>query len=459
MKRKGFYVLATVAMLALAAGCGSNQGEETSENQVTEAVSPTEAPEATVTPEPTATPAPTAAPVAANDMEGNGIEVLGAGWHTAKGFMVKDVDENGNPILGLADCEYCFEVTEAENDGSTKVIQAVLYVKPYVPENGLWSTFAMGGFVDLKTGKAFLPMDEELLQTTLLKQDGKEYELQLSMEFEGVSTTRPYYTERYTLVCPSDYDDAGFYLTGYAYDWEAFIERAGLWKKLNFIRHEESDMVVFGVNQGLETEPAKKPVVGAELAVENYFEVNGYSTLGEGTYTWQGMEALKKRNAETGYWETVSLEEKELTNTISIEEESLGDGTKRIKLTSVDMAEYLSEDEARVPYSRGGMVDKKTGVVYMPRMYGLAEEYVLAKDGEEISIIVATESVQEDLDDGKVRIEYSCMVICPEDFDDIVFYVTCNAEIREDENTYSNEPEVFSLDEIERGDCDLLFFR
>lgn len=89
----------------------------------------------------------------------------------------------------------------------------------------------------------------------------------------------------------------------------------------------------------------------------------------------------------------------------------------------------------------------------------MAEEYVLAKDGEEISIIVATESVQEDLDDGKVRIEYSCMVICPEDFDDIVFYVTSNAEIREDENMYFNEPEVFSLDEIERGDCDLLFFR
>ena len=192
--------------------------------------------------------------------------------------------------------------------------------------------------------------------------------------------------------------------------------------------------------------------------MENYFEVNGYSTLGEGTYTWKGMEALKKWSAETG-WRSVSLEEKKLTNTISIEEESLGDGTKRIKMATVDMAEYLSENEAKVPYTRGGMVDKTTGVVYNPRTYGLAEEYVLEKDGKEVSIVVAMENVEEDTDDGKRKLEFSCTVICPEDFDDIVFYQTSSAEIIEDENMYSNETEVFSLDQIERGDCDLLFFR
>ena len=457
MKRKGLYVLATAAMLALTAGCGSNSGEELPENQVTEAVSPTEAPEATATPEPTATPASTATPVPANYMEAKGIEVLGAGWHTCTGFMAKEWDENENPIMELVDREYYFEVTEEENEGGTRVLQVTLHAKPYVNEYGGWATFAMGGFVDLETGKAFFPMDEKLPQTTLIKHGDKEYELQLTCEFEYPSLTHPYYTERYTLVCPSDYEDAGFYMTGYNFDWETFIERAGLWKMLNFIRHGDSELLVFGVNKGLEAEP-EKTIVGAELAVENYFEVNGYSTLGEGTYTWKGMEALKKWSAETG-WRSVSLEEKKLTNTISIEEESLGDGTKRIKMATVDMAEYLSENEAKVPYTRGGMVDKTTGVVYNPRTYGLAEEYVLEKDGKEISIVVAMENVEEDTDDGKRKLEFSCTVICPEDFDDIVFYQTSSAEIIEDENMYSNETEVFSLDQIERGDCDLLFFR
>lgn len=214
MKRKGLYVLATAAMLALAAGCGMNQGEENPQNQVTEATTPTEAPEATATPEPTATPAPTATPLPANYMEANGIEVLGSGWHTGKGFVANEPDENGNPIMMLEDCEYYFEVTEAENDGSTKVIKATLYLRPYVFETGAWSAFAMGGFVDLQTGKAFLPMGKDMAQTTLLKQDGKEYELQLTFDYEFPSVTNPYYTEWYTLVCPADYEDAGFYITG-----------------------------------------------------------------------------------------------------------------------------------------------------------------------------------------------------------------------------------------------------
>ena len=279
MKRKGLYVLATAAMLALAAGCGSDSGEKEPENQVTEAVST----EATATPEPTVTPAPTATPKPANYMEANGIKVLGAGWHTCKGFMAKEGDENGNPIQELVDREYGFEVIEEENEGGTKVIQVTLHAKPHVNEHGGYSSFAMGGFVDLKTGKAFMPMDSEFLQTTLIKHGDKEYELQLSVDFEYPSVTYPYYTERYTLVCPSDYEDAGFYMTGYTYDWETFIERTGLWKMLNFIRHGDSELLVFGVNKGLATEPEKAPVAGAELAEENYFEANGYSVKGEGT--------------------------------------------------------------------------------------------------------------------------------------------------------------------------------
>ena len=114
----------------------------------------------------------------------------------------------------------------------------------------------------------------DMEQTTVLKQDDKSYELKLTASVEGASSTYPFYTEHYTLVCPTDYEDAGFYLTGYNYDSEAFTERAGLWKKLSFIRHGESDMLVFGVNQVLATmaDVAEKPLPEPE---GSFYEENG----------------------------------------------------------------------------------------------------------------------------------------------------------------------------------------
>jgi hypothetical protein len=217
-------------------------------------------------------------------------------------------------------------------------------------------------------------------------------------------------------------------------------------------------MVVFGVNKGLETEPEEKVVDGAELAEENYFEENGLTVRGEGTYTWTGTEALKKRNNERGRWEAVSLEEKELTTTISIEEEALGNGTKRIKWSFSDIIELVSEDEARVPYTRCGVVDKKTGLVYRARTYNLAESYVLEKDGEKFSILVCLESVEEEIGDGKIRSTVSYTLICPEDYNDAVLYLTCRDEIVDD-NTYSNKEEVLPLHEFDDGKYELMFFR
>lgn len=460
MKRKGFYVLATAAMLALAAGCGNNQAEENPQNPVTEAVSPTEAPEATATPEPTATPAPTATPVPANYMEANGIEVLGAGHHTGKGYVVKEWGENGEDILALADCEYVFEVTEEDNGNGTKTIYADLSMVPYITEGGGWSTYIMGGFVDLQTGKSFMPMNREVTQITMLKQEDKEYELQLTWWREAPSITYPYYTLKFTLVCPSDYEDAGFYITSWNIneDHEAYTERLGLWKKLNFIRHGEAELLVYGAKEGLETEQ-KRPVDGAELAEENYFEKNGFTAKGEGTYTWLGMEATRRRNEETGYWESVSLEENEFTVTISIEEESLGDGTKRITWNMIELLEQTSEDEVKVPYKKCCIADRKTGLVYPARTYNLAEPYVLMKDGEEISIYVGVEIAEEALDGGKIDSRISYTLICPEDYDDGVFYLTADVKVDEDDHTYFNEREVFSLNELEHGDYELMFFQ
>lgn len=461
MKHKGLYVLVAAAMLALAAGCGSNTGEETPENQVTEATTPTEAPEATATPEPTATPAPTATPVPANYMEANGIEVLGAGRYTRKGFVVNEWDENGQAIVMLGDSKYIFEVKEEDKGDGTKIIYATLNRIPHVAENGGWSAFAMGGFVDLQTGKSFVPMNPGIAQITLLKQEEKEYELQLAAEYSFPSATNPYYTEKYTLVCPSEYEDAGFYITGWDSigDYEAFTERFGLWKKLNFIRHGETELLVFGVNKALTTEPEKASVAGAELAEENYFEAKGYSVKGEGTYTWLGTEALRNRNEETGRWESVSLEEKELTTTISITEESLGDGTKQITWNVIETLEMVSEDEVKIPYTKGGIADKTTGLVYRPRTYYVAEPYVLMKDGEEFTILVGKESVEEELGDGTIKSSVTYFLICPEDYNDAVYFLTADVEIDEDEHTYFNEPEVHSLTELKHGDCDLLFFR
>jgi len=455
MKRKGLYVLATAAMLALVAGCGGNTGDENPKNQVTEATTPTEAPEVTATPEPTATPIP------ANYMEANGIEVLGAGRHTCKGYVAQEWDENGEVVIALADCEYIFEVTEEDNGNGTKTIYAALSQIPHITENGDWSTYIMGGFVDLQTGKSFVPMNRDVAQITLLKQEEKEYELQLAVEYETPSITYPYYTEKYTLVCPSDYEDAGFYITSCDKnaDYEAYGERKGLWKKLNFIRHGEAELLVCGVNEGLATEPEKKPVAGAELAEENYFEANGFSAKEEGTYTWLGMEALRKWNEENGRWESVSLEENEITTTISITEESLGDGTKMIKGTFIETLYMVSEDEVKIPYKKYGIADKKTGLVYRPRTYNLAESYVLEKDGEEISILVGIEIVEENLSSDKIDSRTTFTLICPEDYNDAVFYLTADVEIDEDEHLYSNEQEVLSLNEIEHGDYELMFFR
>lgn len=254
-KRKGFYVLGMVAMLALVSGCGSNGGENQG-NSVTESVLPTEPPEATSTPEPTATPAPTATPVPANFMEANGIEVLGEGRYTCKGYVAEHWDENDEPIVEIADCEYRYEVVEEENEGGTKIIRVTLKRLPHMSQAG-WSAFAMSGFVDLQTGKAFFPMEKGVAQTTLLTREEEDIELQLLVESEPPSVTNPYYKEIYTLVCPSDYEDAGFYITGYDNEDEIYWERAGVWKMLKFIKHGEADMLVFGVNKALVDMQAK----------------------------------------------------------------------------------------------------------------------------------------------------------------------------------------------------------
>ena len=464
MKREGLYVLVTVAMLALAAGCGNKPGEENPENQVTEAVS-AEAPEVTATSEPTATPEPTVTPKPANYMEANGIEVLGAGWHSYAGYISREQDEDGNRILDLGEYECSFEVKEEDNGDGTKTIEATLNVVPYIYEDGYWVYAVMGGFVDLQSGKAFTPMAADMEQSTALKQGEKNYELRMSYSIQKASVMYPYHTQRYTLICPSDYEDAGFYLTGFDMTDEPYTERVGLWKILNFIRHGESELLVFGVNEALATEPEKRPVDGAEKAVENYFEANGLTTKSKGEYTWQGIEAIRRLNTETGEVENVSVEEKEMQGSFAVEEENLGDKTKKIKGTFSYIVEVISAEEVKTPLIKSGIADKKTGLVYPPQTYNVAERYAVEKDGEEFFISVGAEINEEDMGDGRIRVAVSFVLICPEDYDDAVFFQTGKYEAAEDnthdetEENSRDKEEAYSLNDLEHGATDLLFFR
>ncbi len=456
MKHKGLCALATAAMLVLAAGCGSSTGEENPQNQVTEAVSPTEVPEATVTTEPTATPAPTATPVPTNYMEANGIEVLGAGWHSYTGYTYREQDEAGNPVLEMGEYACRFEVEEEDNGDGTKTIEATISVMPHIYEDGYWVHITMGGFVDLQSGKAFSPQNMDIEQATVLKQEEKNYELMLFCSSQKASSTNPYNTQRYILTCPSDYEDAGFYITSFDVTTnEAYIERMGLWKKLNYIRHGEAEMLVFGVNEGLNTmaKTAEKPLPEPE---GSFYEENGIEIKGEGTHTWLGTEFVDRKNSETGVWELVSVETKEVETEFYVTEESLGDGTKIVKGTFVFVDE-VSEDAASGIMCTCGIADKKTGLVYMPRTYFLAEPHVMEKDGEEISILVAVEQEVEVLDDGKEKVSMIYSIICPENYEDAVFFITGKYERTDRDSSEKREP--YSLTELENGETDLVFFR
>lgn len=457
MKLKGLYIVATAALLALVtAGCDKNPGEKTPQDKVTEAASPTEIPEATATPEPTATSAPTATPVAENYMEANGIKVLGAGRYDYQGLSIVGWDAAGNYVIESAACEAIFTVTEEENGDGTKTICATLHSIPVVNKKKGWSTATMGGFVDLKSGKAFFPSSDKMEQFALLKQGEKSYELRITFEYEKPSLTYPYYTEKYTVVCPADYEDAGFYLTG-SPDNESYAERAGNWKLLNYIRHGESDLLVFGVNEGLatgtETEPVETPAVEEAGDGVHYFDKHGLTARGEGKHTYFGTVSTGTINPETKTYKVASMEFKKTEVEFSLSEEFPGDGTKIMTATFCYTPEHSSEGALIMPYSISGVVDKRTGALYSPRAYSLAEPHTVNGENGVFSLTVATETRDTMEEDGKIRVVY--VVGCPEAYEDIAFYWTGY-----DRTLYLDTPtwSVDSIVRLKKGDSELLFF-
>ena len=462
MKHKGAYAVAVVAMLAFMAGCGAKGGE--SDAKATEAATPTVAPTATATPKPTATPAPTPTPVPANYMEANGIEILGAGAYTYKGYINANLETGGEEELVLAEYECYFEVSQEENGDGTKTIQAAVHNIPYVFENDSWMSGFMGGFVDIKSGKAFYPKATNVEQITILKQDKTEIEIKLKVTKEYPTEFYPYNTERYTLICPIDYEDAAFYLTGQT-DSEAYTERYGLWKILNYIRHGESDMLVFGVNKALETMPetvvVKAPAVAESGSDENYFETHGLTTREEGIVTFLGTEAYYEVvNGETVEG-SIAVETKEMEIRFRKSEEKKRDGTKVIRGSFVYPVEMVEDKETGVTSvkamsSAAGVVDKNSGLVYGGHGIRLANPVIVKHGEEEVAMTIAwDESFSEDGMGTRTFI-----VTCPESYNDVVFFITgyyMDDELdREPEE--KKERKWIPLSEIEHGETDMLFF-
>ena len=463
MKYKGLYVLALVMMLGVAAGCGKDAAddalEESKNKQVTEAVvpdnTPSETSAETATPLPTATTAPTATPVPQTYMEKNNIEVRGAGRHTYQGFIrdrENTLDKNATKI---EECECLFEVWEEDNGDGTKTIYANISGIPYVYEDGDWCVSVMTGFVDIKTGKSYVPYDAECPDTTYLKQEEDDYEITVILSMQHPSEIYPYCTDRYMVVCPSDYEDAGFYLTGYNRNWDTYMERTEEWRLLNYVRHGLSDMVVFGVKEGLATmplqEPAKEPVGGEPQTTEGYFEKNQLTVQEEGKFAYLGTVATYEINDGVINIEDAIVETKEVESEFCVTEELQGDGTKIIRGKFTFMPDIVTEGRLEGGSSLTGFVDKKTGLSYRPFALYLAEQVMLEQDGRVVPLTVACE-----LAESEEEVTVTWTVVCPEDYEDAAFYITGN--YLDKEVSQKTLGKVVPIDEVEHGESDLLFF-
>ena len=139
--------------------------------------------------------------------------------------------------------------------------------------------------------------------------------------------------------------------------------------------------------------------------------------------------------------------------------------TKKIKGTFSYIVEVISAEEVKTPLIKSGIADKKTGLVYPPQTYNVAERYAVEKDGEEFFISVGAEINEEDMGDGRIRVAVSFVLICPEDYEDAVFFQTGKYEAAEDnthdetEENSRDKEEAYSLNDLEHGATDLLFFR
>lgn len=473
MKKKYLIPVVLVAAVLLA-GCGKTEAAKDGNDAgtVTESVLPedgqgadvTEEPVATSTPAPTSTPVPTPTPVPANYMERYGYEILGEGTHFYMGTVQEynREEDTWSPIHETV--EGRFHIEQEDNGDGTKTITADVITVPHVFEDFSWSASSMCGFVDIKTGKSFFPSFDNYDQEIYLRRDNENIKMTLRFEYEAPSLTCPYVRFTFTLVCPSDYMDAAFYLTGNGPEDDDFTSRFGNWVLLKLLRNGNSDMVVVGVEKALaEKAPEEEPAQSGGVVPlgPDYFTKNDIEIHGDGDYTYRGTAVLWDEKQI----EVLKVETMDQQCRVMIKEEphktEVGKKivTAEIKLTE----EYEIDGEEALSSGHFGFADKRTGLTFSPEAPGIAREVTLDRGYETIDLLVGYkiyEPTEEELSlslETEPYVMLTMTVVCPADFNDTVFYLCGNYKDKE-ENKLIEEKWVMP-EEIPYGDSDIMFFQ
>lgn len=473
MKKKYWIALVLVAAVFLI-GCG--KAEDTKDGKdagtVTESVLPedgqgadvTEEPVATSTPAPTSTPVPTPTPVPANYMERYGYEILGEGTHFYKGTVdeYNREEDTWSPIHETV--EGRFHIEQEYNGDGTKTITADVLTVPHVFEDFSWSASSMCGFVDIKTGKSFFPSFDNYDQEMYLRRDNENIKMTLRFEYEAPSLTYPYVRFTFTLVCPEDYMDAAFYLTGNGPEQDDFTSRFGNWVLLKLLRNGNSDMVVVGVEKALaEKQPVEEPEQSGGVVPlgPDYFTKNNIEIYESGDYTYRGTAALwDEKQTEALKVETID----QRCEVMVTEEAHKTEADKKIVKAEIKIYEgHEIDGEKALTCGHYGFVDKRTGLTFSPEAPRMAREVTLDRGYETIDLLVGYATYEPTEDELSLSLEtepyiiLTVAVVCPADFNDTVFYL-CGNYRDEEENKLIEEkwvmPEV-----IPHGDSDIMFFQ
>ena len=138
-----------------------------------------------------------------------------------------------------------YEVNETKNGDGTKTIVATICDYPYVFDNG-WMTLSYNaGIVDRQTGIGYTPEEGDSTTDIVFQRTDEDIELSLLTERVVLSQEQPYSSCKFTIICPEDFDDVVFYLTGSEPNNDPVEDPAGKYRSVLFMEQGESDLVFF----------------------------------------------------------------------------------------------------------------------------------------------------------------------------------------------------------------------
>ena len=151
----------------------------------------------------------------------NDIKLIEEGDYAYTGAAMYNQDNQ----VYIVPREGSFEVTESDNGDGTKTITAGIYSKPYLFDDGIIGGIAeYSGFVDTYSGMSYVTYDYGTTEDFSFEVNGETVEITISATIVRPSTSAEYRVETYTIICPSDYDGAAFYVAGV----DAELNEAGL---------------------------------------------------------------------------------------------------------------------------------------------------------------------------------------------------------------------------------------